>query len=58
MKDVKLASMITVTMYTVDCPHCGSEESGFYGDVRGSIQECDECGEQYEIDESPEFQLT
>lgn len=39
----------------VDCPHCDSWIDGFINDPRGSVQECESCGESFKIDSEVEL---
>jgi len=54
---MKTVTELTVTDCECECPHCGSEERGFIGDVRGHVIECDECGKEYKIHPDADFEM-
>lgn len=41
--ELKLTNVRTV------CPHCGSEDNGWFGDPRGEKTSCDNCQKEYKV---------
>lgn len=40
---------LTVSMSSLDCPHCFAAQDGWLCDPRGETHKCDECGKSYYV---------
>ncbi|QBQ74767.1 hypothetical protein BcepSauron_387 [Burkholderia phage BcepSauron] len=53
----RIVQTVTVKAMHINCPYCGEEQDGWYGDPRGVEQECDECGKTYFVSANAELEM-
>lgn len=57
MEEVSEVTELRVTEDKLACPHCGELQDGFYGDCRGEVFECEDCGKEYKIHSEADFEM-
>lgn len=51
--EVRKADTIVIRSFTVICPHCGEEQSGWLGAPGNGEYACDDCGKPYQVVDTP-----
>lgn len=54
---MKVQNEIIANEVEVSCPYCGRMQSGWFGDPRGSKEECEDCGETFLIHQDADIEM-